>query len=234
MKLLLESRPVGEVLVIQCQGRIVSGNEVLRLHAYVGDFIAKYGDVVLQLEQIEFIDSSGLGALMRLLQAARSKKGDLKLCRLPSNIRKMLEITHLLPQFETYESVEEAITAAYLGSHYSPGKAGDTRPLILCIYESSDVCTFLREVLCSAGYNALTTLNINDAKILLKATKAKVVLVSAGMQSFCGKATRQMLQEIAPSISLIVLDDNFAAQDPAEAAEKLLSEVHEITMAGKA
>ena len=62
MKLLLESRPVGEVLVIQCQGRIVSGNEVLRLHAYVGDFIAKYGDVVLQLEQIEFIDSSGLGA----------------------------------------------------------------------------------------------------------------------------------------------------------------------------
>ena len=55
MKLLLESRPVGEVLVIQCQGRIVSGNEVLRLHAYVGDFIAKYGDVVLQLEQIERI-----------------------------------------------------------------------------------------------------------------------------------------------------------------------------------
>ena len=96
MKLLLDSRPVGEVLVVHCQGRIVAGNEVLRLHAYVGDSFAKYGDVVLQLEQVEFIDSSGLGALMRLLQAARSKGGDLKLSRVPANIRKMLEMTHLL------------------------------------------------------------------------------------------------------------------------------------------
>lgn len=234
MKLALESRPVGEVLVIQCQGRIVAGNEVLKLHAYVGDSIAKYGDVVLQLDQVEFIDSSGLGALMRLLQAARSKKGDLKLSRVPPHIRKTLEMTHLLPQFEAYESVEEAITAAYLGSRYSPGKAGDARPRILCVYESSDVCTFLRELLCTAGYNALTTLNINDAKILLKATKAKLVLVSARMQSVYGKSTRQALEEIDPSVSIMILDEDLASQDPGEAAEKLLNGVREAAMVGKA
>src|ERR1019366_838923 len=72
-------------------------------------------------------------------------------------ILKTLAMTNLLSQFETYESVEEAIVAAYLGSRYSRGKAGDARPRMLCVCESTDVGTFLREVLCSAGYNALTT-----------------------------------------------------------------------------
>ena len=225
MRLRLESRAVGEVLIVQCQGRIISGNEVATLHAQVGDSFAKYGDVVLQLDQVEFIDSSGLGALMRLVQLARSKRGDLKLCGIPPNIRKTLEMTHLLAQFETYESIEEAITAAYLGSRYSSGKTGDPRPRILCIYESPDVCTFLREVLCNAGYNALTTGSVDDAKILFKATKAKLVLVSARMQSVYGRSTRKVLEEINPAVSLVVLDENFATQDPGEAAEKLLSSV---------
>ncbi|HUC28096.1 MAG TPA: STAS domain-containing protein [Candidatus Acidoferrum sp.] len=232
MKLALESRPVGDVLIVQCQGRIVVGNEVLKLHALVGDSLPKYPDIVLQLDQVEFVDSSGLGALMRLLHAARAKGGDLKLSRLPANIRKALEMTHLLSQFEAYETVEEAITAAYLGSRYSRGKGGDTRPRILCIYESSDVCTFLRELLCSAGYNALTTSNIDDAKILLKATKTKLAVVSARMQSVYGRPTRQALQEIDPAVSLIVLDENFATQDPGEAAEKLLNSVRDVAVAG--
>ena len=195
------------------------------LHSFVGDAIVKYGDVVLQLDPVEFIDSSGLGAMVRLTQSARSKGGDLKLCGVPPRVRKTLEMTNLLSQFEIYDSVEEAITAAYLGSRYSRGKTGDARPRMLCVYESTDVCTFLREVLCSAGYNALTTLSIDDARILLKATKAKLVVVSSRMQSIHGKPTRKALEEIDPTVSLLILDENFAAQDPGEAAEKLLGEV---------
>ena len=223
MQLRMESRPVGDVLIVQCQGRIIAGKEVFTLHSHVGDSFIKYGDIVLQLDEVEFIDSSGLGALVRLLQAARSKKGDLKLSGVTPKIRKTLEMTHLLPQFEVYDSVEEAITAAYLGSRYSPSKAGDARPRIICVYESSDVCTFLREILCSAGYNALTTVNMDDAKILLKATKAKQVVISSRMQSMYGKPTRKALEEIDPAVSLTILDADFAAQDPGEAAEKLLT-----------
>jgi anti-sigma B factor antagonist len=225
MLLRLESRPVGDVLVIQCQGRIVAGKEVYTLHSYVGDSFIKYGDVVLQLDQVEFVDSSGLGALVRLMQAARSKGGDLKLSGLPPRIRKVMEMTSLLAQFETYDSVEEAITAAYLGSRYSRGKTGDARPRMLCVYESTDVRTFLREVLCSAGYNALTTATIDDARILLKATKAKLVVIPARMQSLHGRPTRQVLEEIDPTVCLLVLDENFASEDPGEAAERLLSDV---------
>ncbi|MGA9392249.1 MAG: STAS domain-containing protein [Candidatus Sulfotelmatobacter sp.] len=225
MQMRLESRPVGDVLVMRCHGRIVAGNEVFTLHSQVGDSIDKYGDVVLQLDHVEFLDSSGLGALVRLTQAARSKGGDLKLSGLPPKVRKVLQLTNLLPQFETYDSVEEAITAAYLGSRYSRGKTGDARPRLLCVYGSTDVCTFLREVLCSAGYNAMTTVAIDDAQILLKATKAKLVVVSARIQSVHGKPIRQALDEIDPAISLFVLDEDFATQDPGDAAEKLLKSV---------
>jgi anti-sigma B factor antagonist len=224
MQLRLESRPVGDVLVIQCHGRIVAGNEVYTLHAQVGDSIVKYGDVVLQLEQVEFVDSSGLGALVRLMQAARAKGGDMRLSGVPPKIRKTLQMTNLLSQFETYETVEEAITAAYLGSRYSRG-TGDAKPRMLCVYESTDVGTFMREVLCSAGYNAMTAATIDDARILLKATKAKLVVVSARMQTIHGRAARKALEEVDPSVSVLILEENFAMLDPGEAAEKLLSSV---------
>jgi anti-sigma B factor antagonist len=227
MALRLESRPVGDVLVIQCHGRIVAGNDVFALHAQVGDSLGHHADVVLQLDGVEFVDSSGLGALVRLLQAARSKGGDLKLSGVPAVLRRSLEMTHLISQFELYDSVDEAITAAYLGSRYSRGMAGDSRPRVLCLYESSDVRTFIREVLIGAGYNAMTVANIDDAKILLKATKANLVLISAQLQSYYGRPTSKVLEEIDPAISLAVLDDNFATLEPGDAAQKLLASVGE-------
>jgi len=231
LQLRLESRPVGEVFVVQCGGRIVAGNEVFTLHSQVQDAIEKYGDVVLQLEKVEFIDSSGLGAIMRLVQAARAKGGDLKLCGLPPKIRKVLELTHLLSQFETYDCMEEAITAAYLGSRYSRGKTGDARPRVVCVYTSLDVCAFLREILCGAGFNALTTTAIDDAPILLKATKAKLMVVSSRVQIVRGRPILQALQEIVPDVQILTLDDTFASEDPGEAAEKLLKDVNAILAA---
>ena len=72
---------------------------------------------------------------------------------------------------------------------------------------------------------AITTASVDDARILLKATKAKLVLISARIQSIHGKPTRRALEEIDPSASLLFLDDNFASQDPGEAAVKVLSAV---------
>jgi hypothetical protein len=167
---------------------------------------------------------------MRLMQAARAKGGDVKLTGVPPRVRKILELTHLNSQFEIYDSIEEAITAAYLGSRYSRGKSGDSRPRLLCVYASLDVCTFLREVLCAAGFNALTTAAVEDAPILLKATKAKLVIVSGKIQMLRGRPIRVALQELVPDVRLLVLDEHFAAQDPGEAADRLLREVNAMVL----
>ena len=232
MQLRLEIRPIGEVAVVQCHGRLIGGNEVFTLHSQVQDAIEKYGDVVLQLEKVEFIDSSGLGAVMRLVQAARAKGGDLKLCGLTPKIRKVLELTHLISQFETYDCMEEAITAAYLGSRYSRGKTGDARPRVVCVYTSLDVCAFLREILCGAGFNALATTAIDDSPILLKATKAKLVVASSRIQIVRGRPMRQAFQEIVSDVQILILDDHFATDDPGEAAEKLLKDVNAMLAVG--
>jgi hypothetical protein len=69
-------------------------------------------------------------------------------------------------------------------------------------------------------------MSIDDARILLKATKAKQVVLSARMQTAYGKPTRKMLEEIDPAIKILVLDDSFAAQEPGEAAEKMLEQIN--------
>ena len=225
MQLHLDSRPVGNVLVIQCDGRIVSGAEVSALHSYIGDALLKYPDIILQLDQVSFIDSTGLGALVRLVSMARSKGGDMKLCGLQEQARKTLEVTSLLSLFEIYDSLAEGIMAAYLGSRYSKDKSGDAQVRMLCVYDAVDVRTFLTEMLCRAGYNALATANVGDAKVLLKAIGAKLVILGAHMQTLHGKPTRKILEEIDPCISLLVLDEHFSQDDPGDAAGKLLQSI---------
>jgi anti-sigma B factor antagonist len=229
MPLHLNSRPVGEVMVIQCNGRIIAGGEVFSLQAHIGDVLHKQLDVVLQLEQVPFIDSSGLGALVRLVSAARDKGGDIKLCAVQERVRKTLEMTNMLSLFETYESEAEAITAAYLGSRYSKDKSGDAKFRILCVHDSILVSTFLREILCRAGYNALIIGNVDDARILLKATKAKLVILGANLQSVRGKSSQKAFEEIDPSVSVLLLDADTDKQDPGELAGKVLESIRSVT-----
>lgn len=228
MALRLDTRPVGDILVVQCSGRIVAGADVHSLQMLLGKVLPQHHEIVLQLERVEFMDSSGLGALVRLVSTARATGSDLKLCALPPQVRKTLELTNLLSLFEVYESEAEAIVAAYLGARYSKD-CSDQQLRILCVYDSADVRALLGEVLCRAGYKAVTTGNVHDAQILLKATKARLVVLGANMQSVHGASTKKAMEEIDPAVSLVVLDEGFGAQDPGEAATKLLETIRSRT-----
>jgi len=229
MQLFLDSRPVGDVMVVQCKGRIVAGAEAQSLQFLLEKIGSKHHEVVLQMEKVDFLDSSGLGALVRLVTAARSNGGDLRLCALPPQIRKTLELTNLTSLFKTYESEADAIVAAYLGPNSSQEKAGENQPSILCVYDSVDVRALLKEVLCRANYRVVTTGNVHDAKILLKATQAKLIILGANMQWVNGVSTSQAFAEIDPGVSLLVLDPAFGAQDPGEAAGKLVDTIRSRT-----
>jgi len=223
MPLRLESRPIGDVLVVQCFGRIVAGTEVHALHAYFGDTRAKYSEIVMQLDNVEFIDSSGLGALVRLMHSARAKHGDLKLTGVSNDVRRVLQMTNLATLFEIYGSLDEAITAAYLGSRYSKGKEGDSRPRVLGLIDSGDLRALLRELLFTAGYNAVITARLEDAKMLLKAMKSPTVILSSQMLHIEHQSTQDVLRQISPNVRFVILDADFAKQDPGEAFQKLLA-----------
>ena len=72
MALQVEARHVGKVTVMKCAGRIVAGDESEHLHKEFGKLLPEHKHFVLHLGEVNFVDSSGLGLLVRLAASARS------------------------------------------------------------------------------------------------------------------------------------------------------------------
>jgi anti-anti-sigma factor len=225
MRLQMASRAVGDVLVIRCGGRIVAGDEVQALHHHVKNTLSEMREVVLHLEDVDFIDSSGLGTLVRLLQHARASGGELRLCNIPKPVRQTLTLTNILSLFPAYESEGDAIIAAYGSGDTPVAPAAETAIRILCVEESADLRAYLAELLRRAGYRVLTSSNVHDAQILLKAAKVRLIILGAGVSVVHGHPTRDILARIDPSARVLSLAADFSQQDAGEAAQQLLEEV---------
>lgn len=66
--------------------------------------------LVVDMANVDFVDSSGLGAIVGVLKAARQAGGDLRIARPTSQLRSILELTMLDRVLRPYETVEEALT----------------------------------------------------------------------------------------------------------------------------
>jgi len=66
--------------------------------------------LVVDMADVDFVDSSGLGAIVGVLKAARLAGGDLRIARPTSQLRSILELTMLDRVLRPYETVEEAVT----------------------------------------------------------------------------------------------------------------------------
>jgi anti-sigma B factor antagonist len=97
------------IVVVDCAGRIVFGEETSELREQVKALISDGGRVVLNLGEVNYIDSGGLGTLVALYTSARSAGGAIKLARLTRRVGDLLQVTKLLTVFEVYETEEEAV-----------------------------------------------------------------------------------------------------------------------------
>jgi len=217
----LNTRGVGEVTIVRCSGRIVTG-ETEVLHNHVRELLLDRSDIVLHLGEIVFIDSSGLGMLVRLLSSTRSARGDLKLCQVPEGVRKVLKMTNLITLFETYESEEEAVLAFYRRQTVParPVPAGLT---VLCIDQSASVLAYLREVLSRAGYNVLTNNNLRDSLILLRATRPALTIIGPNLKAAPG--TEQAFWAACVACPVLELGDEFSTMEASQATSDLLERI---------
>jgi anti-sigma B factor antagonist len=111
LKLSLETRLRGDVVVVYCQGRIVYRDEAAALSSLVGEVLENSGKVVLDLSGVSSIDSAGIGELVLLHTWAQAKNADLK-CAGPSRfVRDLLGLTRLDSFFEIHPSLSEALAA---------------------------------------------------------------------------------------------------------------------------
>ncbi len=101
---------IGDVTVLTLIGRLVleEGTDPLRERI---DSLIKEGriDVVLDLQQITYMDSSGVGTVVAKYLSLRRRGGDLKMVRPSERSEHVLEITGLIPVFKPFESVEAAV-----------------------------------------------------------------------------------------------------------------------------
>lgn len=108
MPLQMTTRNFAGVLIVECSGRLVLGQESANLRHLVRDHLSENKQVVIDLEKVSYIDSSGLGILAGLFTTARKAGGAIKLAKVNPLLRDMLQITKLFTVFEVFDRAEDA------------------------------------------------------------------------------------------------------------------------------
>jgi anti-sigma B factor antagonist len=110
MQLKITKRTVDGILAFECNGRIVFGDETSLLRDEVKKAIADGNKrIVLNLSEVNYIDSGGLGTLVALHTTAHVAGGSIKLANLTKRVGDLLQVTKLLTVFEVYNSEYEAL-----------------------------------------------------------------------------------------------------------------------------
>jgi anti-sigma B factor antagonist len=108
MQLKMSTRTLDGVMVVDCSGRLIFGEESAFLRDSVKKLLAQSPRIVLSLYDVSQVDSGGLGTLVSLYTTARNAGGSLKLARLNQRIGDLLQITKLVTIFEVFDDEEKA------------------------------------------------------------------------------------------------------------------------------
>jgi len=110
MQLKLTKRTVDGILAFECNGRIVFGEESAMLRDEVKKAVADgVKRIVLNLREVNYIDSGGLGTLVALHTTAHNAGGAIKLANLTKRVGDLLQVTKLLTVFNVYDSEYDAL-----------------------------------------------------------------------------------------------------------------------------
>jgi anti-sigma B factor antagonist len=224
MAISLEHRRVGHIAVVTCAGRLVEGAESTDLRQLLDQLLEYGSSLLLDLTRVDFIDSAGLGLLVRYSTRARNGHGSMKLCGVSAKLTALLKVTRLEQVLDAY-----ALESDGIGAFYEPTRAeAETSRLrtdILCVVESSDVLAFVREVLGRNGYGVLTAGNLPDALVLLQATQPKLIVVSSELRRMQGTRTAEKFNRLLDALAVIELPSDFASRDVDDSTRTLLDHI---------
>ena len=106
----IEERVVGDVTILDLKGKITLGEGDEALKDKINSLVHQNKKhILLNLEGVPYIDSAGLGEVVRTYTTVSRQGGQLKLVNLTKRITDLLSITKLLTVFETFDSEQEAL-----------------------------------------------------------------------------------------------------------------------------
>jgi anti-sigma B factor antagonist len=108
----IDTRTVGDVQVLDCSGKITLGEGTMAVRNTVREVLKNGGKkIVLNLAEVNYIDSSGIGELVSTFTTVTNQGGQLKLLKLTKKIQELLAITKLLTVFQVYNDEQEAVAS---------------------------------------------------------------------------------------------------------------------------
>jgi anti-sigma B factor antagonist len=106
----IDERTIGDVVLLDLKGKITLGEGDELLKDKVNSLVNQgHKKIVLNLADVPYIDSAGLGEVVRTYTTVSRQGGSLKLLNLTKRITDLLSITKLLTVFETFDSENEAV-----------------------------------------------------------------------------------------------------------------------------
>jgi anti-sigma B factor antagonist len=106
----IDERAVDGVTILDLQGKMLIGEGDELLREKINQLVENGTErIVLNLAEVPYVDSAGLGEIVRCYTTVSRKNGKLKLLHLTKRIHDLLSITKLLTVFETYDTEEEAV-----------------------------------------------------------------------------------------------------------------------------
>jgi anti-sigma B factor antagonist len=112
MALHITEKKVGPVIVVELTGRITLGDESTQLRNKLKTLLAGKPRLVLDMANVDYIDSAGLGTLVATFTSAANQGVRMVLANLTKRLRDQLSITKLVTVFETFDSVDEAVKSS--------------------------------------------------------------------------------------------------------------------------
>jgi anti-sigma B factor antagonist len=110
MELELHDRQTADAAVVDAKGRIVFGPEAELFRAHIKTLLAKQQRIiVVNLSQVTYVDSGGLGALVGVFTSAKSAGSELHLAHANQRVKHLLDITRLIDVIPVYETEAEAL-----------------------------------------------------------------------------------------------------------------------------
>jgi anti-sigma B factor antagonist len=108
----IETRTIGDIQILDCSGKITLGEGTMTVRNAVRDILKNNGKkIILNLSDVNYIDSSGVGELVSTYTTVTNSGGKLKLLNLTKKIQELLAITKLLTVFDVYDSEQTALAS---------------------------------------------------------------------------------------------------------------------------
>lgn len=112
MALFIVEKMIDGVMILDLRGRITLGAETEMLRRKLRETVAAgYNQIILNLGEVNYVDSGGLGTLISAFTSTSGAGGRLKLLHLPRGVQQLLQVTRLITVFEIYESLPAAVAS---------------------------------------------------------------------------------------------------------------------------